>query len=191
MSREGGKGEDTGPWLRQSRDQVYDNPWISVFHDKVIDPGGKQGIYGVVHFKHVAVGVVAVDADNQILLVRQHRYPLNRSSDEIPEGGAAISELPLLAAQRELMEETGYQAENWRQILEMDLSNSITDERAVVFLATDLRKCADPNPESSESDMVLSRRPLSDLLEAIDRGEIRDAISVAALLKIQHLLSIE
>ena len=127
-----------GPWRRHSRTTAYRNPWIEVHHDEVDRPDGSPGIYGVVHFENAAVGVVAVDDDGRILLVGQHRYPLDEYSWEIPEGGAA-PEAMLEGARRELREETGYEAETWRQLCRLSLSNSVTDERGALYLATGLR----------------------------------------------------
>ena len=105
-----------GPWLRRSRETVYANPWIEVLHDDVVRPDGSPGVYGVVHFRNLAVGVVAVADDGRILLVGQHRYTLDAYSWEIPEGGAAPDESPEAGARRELAEETGFEADTWREL---------------------------------------------------------------------------
>ena len=119
-----------GPWRRRTRTVAYENPWIEVRHDEVDRPDGSPGIYGVVHFRNAAVGVVAVDDEGRILFVGQHRYPLDAYSWEIPEGGAPIDEDPLDGARRELAEETGFEAATWSELARFSLSNSITDERA-------------------------------------------------------------
>ncbi len=175
-----------GPWVQRSRTISYQNPWIKVFHDEVLTPGGDQGIYGVVDFQNIAVGVLAVK-EEQVLMVRQYRYPLGCLSLEIPEGGCPKSgdEDTLAAAKRELLEETGYQANEWTRLIELDLSNSITNDRAVVFLANDLTRVADPALESSEADLEVAWYSLQEVGAMLDRGEIRDAITVSALLKYQ------
>ena len=81
-----------GPWRRHSRREVYRNPWLTLWHDEVQRPDGSAGIYGVVHFENTAVGVVAVDAQDRVALVSQHRYTLDRLSWEIPEGGSRPDE---------------------------------------------------------------------------------------------------
>ncbi len=117
-----------GPWRRRARREAYRNDWITVWHDEVDRPDGSPGIYGVVHYRSAAVGVVAVGDDGRILLVGQHRYTLDRYSWEIPEGGAPFDEDPLDGARRELAEETGYRADHWQVLARFSLSNSITDE---------------------------------------------------------------
>jgi len=128
-------------WTHHSR-EVYENDWILVREDAVTRPDGNPGIYGVVHFKNRAIGIVPVDDEGRIHLVGQYRYPLNRYSWEIPEGGCPNDEKPLAAAQRELLEETGLVAKEWRLLGTAHLSNSITDEEAFCFLATGLTQRA-------------------------------------------------
>ncbi len=176
----GKSGQRKGGWRQRSRQQVYGNQWIEVYHDEVLTPAGTEGIYGVVHFRHLAVGVVALDEQQRVALVRQYRYPLERDSWEIPEGGCPEGEAALHCAQRELQEEAGLLASHWQPLLELDLSNSVTDERAVVFEAGGLSE-VERAPEDSELDMVVERVPLVEALQRIASGEIRDAISVAAL----------
>jgi ADP-ribose pyrophosphatase len=174
-----------GPWKRKSKTIKYDNPWIQISHEEVINPNGGDGIYGVVHFKNLAIGIVPIDADGNTWLVGQHRYPSNYYSWEIPEGGGPLGVDPLLSAQRELLEEVGITAGRWTQILHMHLSNSVSDEEAIVFLATDLSYGAS-EPEETEQ-LTIKKLPLQEAINMVLRGEITDSISVAALLKIQVL----
>lgn len=171
-------------WQCLKSSVVYENPWIKVRHDDVLNPRGGEGIYGVVEFKNVAVGVVALE-DDHLWLVKQSRYAIGRETWEIPEGGAPLHEDPLEAAQRELREETGLSARCWQPILEMHLSNSVTDERACVYLATALSMGL-PALEESE-DITVEKIPFSTALSWIDEGKITDAITVAALLKVSKL----
>ena len=173
---------DANPWTRRSRETVYENGWIRVWADEVIRPDGAPGVYGVVHFRNLAVGVVVLDEEDRTLLVGQYRYPLERYSWEIPEGGAPLAEDPLEAAKRELREETGYSADRWEELLRADLSNSVTDETAVAFLATDLR-AGEPSPDGTE---VLEMRwvPFEEALRMALDGEITDALSLLALQRV-------
>lgn len=169
-------------WKRLSKEPVYENPWISVSHEKVITPGGTEGIYGVVHFKNHAVGIVPIDGEGNTWLVRQSRYTLDRQTWEIPEGGAAVGSDLLAAAKRELEEETGLRARNWRPLLSLHLSNSVTDEEATVFAATELY-AGEQDLEASE-DIVVKKLPLEEAISMVLAGDITDALSVAGLLRV-------
>ena len=168
-----------GPWRRRTRTSAYRNPWIEVFHDEVDRPDGSPGIYGVVHFRSAAVGVVAVADDGRILLVGQHRYALDEYSWEIPEGGVGEGEAMLDGARRELREETGYEAAEWRQLCRITVSNSVTDERGALFLATGLR-AGHAEPEVTE-DLALRWATLEEVLAEIAAGAIHDLITIAAV----------
>jgi 8-oxo-dGTP pyrophosphatase MutT (NUDIX family) len=171
-----------GRFVRRSRRVAYENPWLTVWHDEVTRPDGSPGIYGVVHFANVAVGVVALDADDRIVLVGQHRYTLDAMAWEIPEGGVPMAEDPLEGARRELREETGVTAATWHELGRMDLSNSVTDERAVMFLATDLTL----GPAALDPTEVLEVRwvAFDEALAMCLDGRITDAISVAAIQRV-------
>lgn len=176
-----------GGWVQRSKEVVYDNPWIQVSHETVTTPTGSDGIYGVVHFKSTAVGVVPLDDEGYTWLVKQSRYTLNQATWEIPEGGAPLGEVPLCAAKRELEEETGLQASQWTELMRLHTSNSVTDEGAVIFLARDLRS-GQQALEPTE-DIEVRRVPLKEAVEMVLDGEITDALSVAALLRVQLLLA--
>ena len=172
--------EQAGPWHRHSRQVVYDNPWIRVFHDEVTRPDGQPGIYGVVHFHSLATGVVPHDtAADRVLLVGQYRYALDCYSWEIPEGGGSFEEEPEQAARRELSEETGYSGGTWRELCRIHLSNSVCDEAGVLFVAAD----PVPGPAAPEGTESLELRWVSfdEALAMIGRGEITDAMTIIAL----------
>jgi 8-oxo-dGTP pyrophosphatase MutT (NUDIX family) len=174
--------EKVGGWVRLNSRLVYENPWIRVSHEEVKTPNGTDGIYGVVHFKGTAVGVVPIDQEGYTWLVRQSRYTLNEFTWEIPEGGAKPQEPTLDCAQRELAEEVGLQAGRWRELMRLHLSNSVTDESAVVYVATELSPC-EQNLDATE-DIEVRRLPLREAIDMALAGEITDAISVAALLRL-------
>ncbi|MCS7310683.1 MAG: NUDIX hydrolase [Armatimonadetes bacterium] len=174
------------PWRTLASRAIYDNPWISVTEHQVVKPSGGEGIYGVVHFKNRAIGVLPVDEEGFTWLVGQYRYALEQYSWEIPEGGGRLDEEPLHAAQRELKEETGMEAEEWREILRMHLSNSVTDELAIVYLARGLRQ-GNAHPEDTEQ-LQVRRVPLEEAYRMVCAGEITDAISVAAILRVKLMM---
>ncbi|MEC5145981.1 NUDIX hydrolase [Chitinophaga sp. 212800010-3] len=171
------------PWTIKSREIKYDNNWISIWHHDVLTPAGTPGIYGVVHFKNVAIGIVALDDDNNIYLVGQYRFPLNRYSWEIPEGGGPLHEAPLDAAQRELLEETGLVARHWEVIVKMDISNSVSDEECIIYLATGLEQ-REAEPEETE-ELIVKKVPFEEACRMVDTFEIRDSLSVAAIQKVK------
>jgi 8-oxo-dGTP pyrophosphatase MutT (NUDIX family) len=174
--------EAKNPWTVLSRALAYENAWIRVDHHEVLDPSGGPGIYGTVHFKQQATGVVPIDEKGNVVLVGQYRFPLRAYSWEIPEGGGEHSVSALESTQRELREECGLAARHWREIVCMDLSNSVSDERSTAFLAWDLF-AADGRPESTER-LQVARIPFWGAVDRAKRGEIRDAISVAALFRV-------
>ncbi len=171
-----------GGWRRVSRRVAYENPWITIWHDDVLRPDGQPGIYGVVHFANVAVGVVALDADDRIVLVEQDRYTFGHRSLEIPEGGSPHGEPPLEGARRELREETGLDARDWREIARAELSNSVTDEVAVLYLATGLIE-GDAAPEGTE-DLAIARVPFDEAVAMTLDGRIVDALSVLGIQRV-------
>lgn len=168
-----------GRFTRRSRRVAYENPWITVWHDEVSRPDGTPGIYGVVHFANLAAGVVAIDADDRVALVGQHRYTFDEPSWEIPEGGVPATETPLEGIARELREETGLEAAVWRELCRVDLSNSVTDERAILFVATELRE-GTAAPEPTES-IELRWVPFDEALAMTFDGRITDVMSVVAI----------
>lgn len=178
--------ENKNPWKTLSEKTVYDNPWISVSHREVINPGGGEGIYGLVHFKNTAIGIIPLDEDNNTWLVGQYRYPLKAYSWEIPEGGGKPEEDPLIGAKRELIEETGIRAGDWLKIADCALSNSVCDEKGVIFLARDLSYGAS-EPEESE-DLKLLKLPFAEAYEMAMQGKITDSMSLIGLLKTKILM---
>jgi predicted PhzF superfamily epimerase YddE/YHI9/8-oxo-dGTP pyrophosphatase MutT (NUDIX family) len=169
----------SGPWVRRNRRVAYENPWVTVWHDDVDRPDGSPGIYGVVHFAAAAVGVVVIDDADRVLLVGQHRYALDAYSWEIPEGGVPPGESPLDGARRELREETGVEATDWREIVRFHLSNSITDEAGVLFAARAIRHgTATPDPTE---ELAVHWVPFAETVAMIGDGRITDAMTIMAL----------
>ena len=177
--------EEDNPWTTLEQKEVYDNPWINVNEHKVINPSGGNGIYGVVHFKNRAIGILPLDEENNTWLVGQYRYPLNAYSWEIPEGGGDLDKDPLDGAKRELLEETGLVAKEWTEIQRMHLSNSVSDEYAFIYVARGLTmtKAA---PEETEQ-LIVKKLPFEEAYEMVMDGRITDSISIAAILKTKIL----
>jgi len=175
------------PWKILQERSVYDNKWIGVNEYEVLNPSGGRGIYGTVRFKNLAIGILPLDAEGYTWLVGQWRFPLEMYSWEIPEGGGDPALPPIESARRELKEETGLVASEWTLIQEMHLSNSVTDERALIFMARGLRQ-EEAMPEETEQ-LVVRRVSFDEAFEMVERGEITDSMSVAAILKVKLLLT--
>ncbi|MFK7861492.1 MAG: NUDIX domain-containing protein [Granulosicoccus sp.] len=173
-------------WRTNSESIVYDNAWISVSHREVTAPTGKDGVYGVVQFKNRAMAILPIDNEGNIWLVGQHRYPLNQYSWEVPEGGAPVGESVLGAAQRELREETGIVARLWTSLLHSHLSNSVSDEYAIAYIA---RQLSFNTIEPDDTELIDVRKiPLDDAINLVMDGSITDALSMLCLMKLKLLL---
>ncbi len=174
------------PWKTLSSEEKYNNNWITVTEHQVINPSGGNGIYGEVHFKNLAIGVLPLDKEHNTWLVGQYRYPLKAYSWEIPEGGGPLGTDPELSAKRELVEETGLIASKLTEIQRIHLSNSVSDELAIIYLAQDLQ-LGEAAPEETE-DLQLIKVPFTKAFEMVMNGEITDSMSVAAILKVHIML---
>jgi 8-oxo-dGTP pyrophosphatase MutT (NUDIX family) len=178
--------ETKNPWTVLSSEEKYSNKWIRVTEHQVLNPAGGKGIYGEVHFRSKAIGVIPVDADGNTWLVGQFRFTLKEFHWEIPEGGAPFDEDPLEAAKRELLEETGLTAKRWTKIARLHTSNSVTDEEGFVYLAEDLTQGAN-NLDETEADLKTWRLPLKQAIEMVTRGEITDSVSMIGLLTLARI----
>ena len=173
------------PWGIRTAKTVYRNPWITVREYQATAPTGAPALYGVVNFQNYALAILPVHDDGSITLVVQHRFALADYSWEIPEGGGPMGEAPLTGAKRELREETGLVAADWREVLRLQLSNSVTDETAVGFIATGLSQ-ADSDPDETEAFQI-AKVPFREALDLVFRGMIVDVLTVAMLLRAYHM----
>ncbi len=173
-------------WQTGCIEQRYENPWINVTHREVTAPTGSKGIYGHVHFKTTAIGVVPIDAEGYTWLVGQARYTLQRYEWEIPEGGAPEGESLLATAQRELREETGIRARRWTTLLKLNTSNSVTDEVAHTYVAQDLR-FGTTEPDDTEQ-LQVRKILLDDAINMAMDGTISDSLAMASLIKVGLML---
>ncbi|MCW8886718.1 MAG: NUDIX hydrolase [Motiliproteus sp.] len=172
------------PWTTLNSRLVYENPWIELQEDQVINPNGGRGIYGLVKFRNRAIGIIPVDDEGYTWLVGQYRYALDNYSWEIPMGGHPVDQDPQQGALRELAEETGLRAKSLEEIARVELSNSITDEIGIVYLAQQLTQGETDFDETE--DLQLKRLPLSEAIQWALDGRIRDALSVIGLLKLSQ-----
>lgn len=178
--------ETHNPWTILAQRSIYENNWIGLTEYDVINPGGGKGLYGKIHYKGIAIGILPLDAEGNTWLVGQYRFPLDAYSWEIPEGGGDPALPPVDSARRELLEETGLIASEWTTLMEMHLSNSVSDERAVVFLARGLEQ-HEAEPEETEQ-LVIRKLPFEEAYRMVEKGEITDSIAVAAILRVKLML---
>jgi 8-oxo-dGTP pyrophosphatase MutT (NUDIX family) len=175
------------PWKRGAERLVYENPWIRVSNHDAIAPTGQPAQYGVVSFKNFAMAILPVHDDGSVILVGQHRFALADYSWELPEGGSPLEDDPLDGAKRELAEETGLQANEWRRVLQLQLSNSVTDERAIGYLALGLSESDGGHQSDDTEQLALARVPFREALDAALAGHLEDVLTVAMLLRAYHM----
>ena len=178
--------ETKNPWKTVKSEVTYDNPWIKVTENKTINAAGGEGIYGVVHFKNIAIGIIPLDEDYNTWLVGQYRYPLKAYSWEICEGGGLIGEDVLSSAKRELLEELGIKAKDWNYIMNVHLSNSVTDEKGVIYIAKNLT-FQTPEPEDCEV-LQIKKLPFKEVYQMVMDGELTDSLTIAGILKTKILI---
>jgi len=177
--------DKSNPWTKVSEQVHYDNPWIRVTEHQVLTPAGRPGIYGVVHFKSIATGIIPIDDAGCTILVGQYRFPQDRYSWEIPEGGATFEEGPLAGALRELEEEAGVRAAHHLELTCVDLSNSVSDEVGHTYVAWGLT-AVEAAPEDTEK-LALWRLPYAEAVAMVMDGRITDGLSMLSLLKLETL----
>lgn len=177
---------EDNPWTVTGEKDIYSNPWIGLTEYQVINPSGNPGIYGKVHFKNIAIGIVPLDEELNTYLVGQFRFATGQYSWEIPEGGGPLGIDPLESAKRELLEETGLKATHWQEVQRMHLSNSVSDELCIIYLAYQLEQ-HEPEPEETEQ-LTVRKLPFSEVYQMVCDGTITDSVTVGAILKVQLML---
>lgn len=128
-----------GPYKVLGSKVVYKNPWIEVVEERVINPDGTKGMFGVINYQP-GVQVLAIDSDNQIYLVYEYHYAIDSYDYQLPAGGIDKKETPLSAAKRELLEETGLIAKKWEDFGYIHPLTMIVNSPAYFFIATDLKQ---------------------------------------------------
>ena len=175
------------PWTPGVERVAFESAWIRVTDQQAVAPTGRLARYGMVQFKNMAIAVLPLHDDGTVTLVGQHRFPLGDYSWELPEGGAPLDEDPLDGAKRELAEETGLAAADWREILRTQLSNSVTDERMIGYLATGLSEASGGHHADDTEAIASVRAPFREALDAAMAGHIVDMLTVAMLLRGYHM----
>lgn len=179
---------EVNPWKTLNITPIYENPWIKLEHHEVLNPAGREGVYGKVYFKNRAMGIIPIDQDGNTWLIGQYRYTLDEYAWEIPMGGGPLEEDQLDSAQRELKEETGLTANKWTEIMKIHTSNSVTDEVGFVYLAEELTQGETAFDETEI--LKIKKLPFSEALEMVMNGEITDGISIAGILKAARILNL-
>ena len=173
------------PWRDHGGRTVFDNPWMTVTEHAATAPTGEPATYGKIHFKNLALAVLPLHEDGTVTLVGQHRFAMMDYAWEIPEGGGPLDVDPLESIRRELREEAGLEAADWREILRFQISNSLTDERGIGWLAMGFTP-AEQDPDDTEA-IALARVPFREALDAVVNGWIEDGMSMAMLLRAYHM----
>ncbi len=178
---------DSNPWKTHSSKEIYSNPWITLSEHQVTNPGGGESLYGKVHYKNLALGIIPMDHEMNTWLVGQYRYTLDEYSWEIPMGGGQLGIDRLESAKRELKEETGLRARKWTEIMKIHTSNSVTDEVGYAYLAEELTEGQTEFEETEE--LEVKKLSFSEVVAMCDNGEITDSLSVAAIYRLSRMLS--
>ncbi|MDV6261900.1 NUDIX hydrolase [Rhodococcoides yunnanense] len=161
---------------------AYSGAILALRLDQVAMPNGRKAEREVVEH-HGAVGILAVDDQDRVAMIEQYRHPIGRRLWELPAGLLdAPGEQPVLAAQRELAEETGLAAGTWSVLVDVLASPGFTDEAVRIFLAQDLTEVDRPEAHDEEADIELSFVPMDEAIRRALAGEIVNASAVAGVL---------
>lgn len=169
-----------GPWQIVETQEVYRDPWFRVDRDDVIRPDGEPGTYTVVHLKP-GVCVLALDEDGQVCLTEEFHYAVGRVTFEAVSGGIEEGENPLETAKRELKEELGITAENWREMGTVDPFTASILSPAKMYLATNLT-FGTQSLDGTET-ICLRKMPLKEAARQVIDSEITHGPTSVLILK--------
>lgn len=164
-------------------ERIYNGKILNLRRDIVELPNGQQASREVVEHSG-AIGVVALERDSRVYLVRQYRYPIGKVTLEIPAGKLEEGEEPLNCARRELREEAGIEAERWEPLLTFYTTPGFSNEIMHLFLATELSR-REAAPDQDEFLQIVSL-PLEEALDKVSKGEILDAKTILGLLLVRY-----
>lgn len=172
--------DDFKRWKITDRKEVYASPWISVHHNDVIAPTGAETIYGSIHFKNMAIGILPIDETGHTWIVGQARFCFDAFTWELPQGGGARDVPAIETARRELSEECNLAAEHFIPLYEgVQVSNCVSDELAHAFIAYGLSER--PGQLDDTEELTVRRLPISEVFDMIDRGEIKDMFTITMM----------
>jgi hypothetical protein len=163
-----------GPYKVLESKKIYQNPWIDVFEDRVLRPDGKEGIFGVVNYLS-GVHIMAVDTEGNVILIREYMYAIEKEDIMFPAGGIDKGETPIKAAKRELLEEIGYESNEWVELGIVNPLTMIVKAPYFLFLAKNCKKVG-----NKEATIEIVKSPISEVEKQIENGEITLAGSVCA-----------
>ena len=173
--------------IKIESETIYDGKILKLNKDIVKLPNNSTTCREIIHHPG-ACCVVAIDQNKDILMVRQFRYAINGPLLEIPAGKLDVfGESPLLAAKRELLEETGFEAKNWEEIGTIHTSAGYCDEKIHLYVATQIRKTSDLNLDMDEF-LTVEKYNLYEIVKKIMNCEITDSKTICAILKTKILI---
>jgi ADP-ribose pyrophosphatase len=163
-------------WNTLLKEEVFSNPWMSIYHNLFELPSGKKGNYVYMHTNGSAM-TVPVTADSTIVLVKQYRYLTDNVSIEIPCGGIKEGQTHIEAARAELIEETGYDCKSLKNVGKFIPYNGLSDEFCAVFIAKALVEVG-KKPDETEQIEVFTATP-NEINTWIKKGKILDGMTIA------------
>lgn len=168
------------PWLQRNSRTAFDNDWLRVDIDEVELPDGRTYDYTLIRSDRHGAAILAFDEQGQVLMEREFRYPVGQVIWQLPGGLLDSGETPLAAAQRELLEETGHVAENWRRLGSIWDNPAFEDMLIHIFVAENTHFNGETNRDDHEW-VTCEWVEMDWLKERVRSGEIKERVLLAAL----------